>query len=64
MEILVQWDGHGEVQQCWCGARKSLEDKLPVLQREELEIGHKAIGEAQKSRRESQPLASELFTLL
>jgi hypothetical protein len=37
LEMLASWDGHQEQQQLWSRARQSIEDKLCVLQRAELE---------------------------
>lgn len=58
LEILGSWGDHQEQHQPWCGGSWSLEDKLRVLQRVELEVT-KPLEGFQKIIRESQSLDAD-----
>ena len=60
----VLWNDHQEQHELWSGACQSLEDKLYLLQKAELEKRPKPFGRAQKMVSGSQTFNSELFTQL
>lgn len=62
--MAVPWHDHQNQQQQWSGVNWSLENKLYVLQSEEMGEWLKPFGEAQKIMIESPILDPEVFVLL